>query len=542
MKKVALYCRVSTRGQEKEQTVETQILKLKEYCKEKKYKIVKIYKDVISGAKISRPALDLLREEAKKRLFGIICVYDMGRLSRKLGHQIALVDEFEKEAGVEVISIKEKFENTPEGDLFRNIKGSFYEYERFKIAQRSLDGKMRMLKEGKLVGCIPRYGYDYFRKTKTEDAQFKINPIEAKNVRLIFNDYLITNSITKTTKNIYERGVKNRKGTAFHKTTVRKLMLGEVYIGNFQYKGFKIKVPAIMDKQIFNRVQRMIKKNRREYLRPAKHFYLCQGLIRCKLCGRRYTTSILKPRGKLYLNYRCPQTYRDKIDEPPCRSRTIGVNKLDKIVWDYLVPLITDKKKVKEAIKLSQQKNIKDKSFFRRAYNSLIIEKGKAKERKMRILDLYADGNIDKKDLDKKTQQFLSQETYLEDQIKEIKKEIDRINNLNSLEKEIERLTLQYGRIVKKANKEQENELRKYIVRKWVKEINVLADGSIAIRVALPSPDGVSTKMKFPLSVPKPAYVLEDTLYREYLQDYYQKILSLSHRKTLKLLELGVTL
>ncbi len=62
-KRVALYVRVST----KDQSVDMQLNDLQRYSKERGFKVFKTYRDNISGTKNTRPGLDLLMNDAKKR-------------------------------------------------------------------------------------------------------------------------------------------------------------------------------------------------------------------------------------------------------------------------------------------------------------------------------------------------------------------------------------------------------------------------------------------------------------------------------------------
>lgn len=548
MRKIALYCRVSTAQQEKEQTIRTQIAKLRDVYK--KEKIVKEYIDNgYSGAYLSRPALEHLREDAKRGLFDTICLYDLSRLARKLGYQIALIEEFEK-LGIRIESLEEKFEDNPEGVLNRNIRGAIAEYERYKIARRQMDGKMRKLNEGRFIGCYPPYGYTLVKRTANRDAYFKINPKEAKIVRLIFRIYLDIGSITQTTKRLYEMGIKSRGGrgkkpAAFHKVTVRKILKNEVYIGNFFYRKYErceakyhlkenrkielsgkrlrnrsewkfIKIPSIIDKRIFNRAQEIINKNRREYVRPAKYFYLCQGLIVCTHCGRKYTTSILKPRGKLFLNYRCPQVYRNKVDEPPCHARTIGVRKLDSYVWEYISSLIRDADKLKEDMRKFKEKKDKEKTVNQKIYDSLILQKEEIKKKKLRLLDLYNDENWTKEVLDEKVSEVSNQEEELDGQIKEVARDLEKAKELDNIEEEIDRLCNQY-----KSNLPNPTpEWKKYTARKWIKYIKLPDSGGIVVRIRLPMPEKIPSNLTSPIPdlrlVPK-TYASQDIQYRECL-------------------------
>jgi len=177
--KTCIYARVSTQEQQKSETIQTQLTKLRENYKEQN--IVKEYiDDGWSGSCMSRPALNELRADAKKGMFNIIGLYSLDRLSRKVGHQLALVDEFKKE-GVEIEVLGKKFEDTPQGEFSLIVFSAVAQLERAVITQRMLDAKYRKASEGKLIGCYPPYGYKLIKKTEGNEAQFEIG--EGKEVR-----------------------------------------------------------------------------------------------------------------------------------------------------------------------------------------------------------------------------------------------------------------------------------------------------------------------------------------------------------------------
>ena len=70
MKIAAYYARVSTSRQENEETIENQIMAVKEFAKEKGLIIAKEYLDEgWSGTILARPALDELRSDAHKMIW-----------------------------------------------------------------------------------------------------------------------------------------------------------------------------------------------------------------------------------------------------------------------------------------------------------------------------------------------------------------------------------------------------------------------------------------------------------------------------------------
>ena len=80
LKQVALYARVSTKNHA--QDPETQLLALREYAKARKLEVFSEYVDIgISGSKDSRPALNRLMADARKRRFAAVLVARLERFA-----------------------------------------------------------------------------------------------------------------------------------------------------------------------------------------------------------------------------------------------------------------------------------------------------------------------------------------------------------------------------------------------------------------------------------------------------------------------------
>src|SRR5688572_9742257 len=98
----AIYVRVSTGRQEEEQTADNQRMVLRERAAARGYCIVQEYADEgWSGDILARPALDKLRQDAKKKIWDGVLIYDPDRLARRYSYQELILDEL-KEAGIEV--------------------------------------------------------------------------------------------------------------------------------------------------------------------------------------------------------------------------------------------------------------------------------------------------------------------------------------------------------------------------------------------------------------------------------------------------------
>ncbi len=148
-KRVAVYARCSTRLQ----NPETQLLPLREYCRNRGFSEVTEYVDVgQSGAKVSRPALDRLMKDARGRRIDAILVFRLDRAARSTAHLIAMLEEF-RALGVEFISINEQVDtSTPIGKMIFTVIGSIAQLERDIIRERVMAGLERAKAAGVRLG------------------------------------------------------------------------------------------------------------------------------------------------------------------------------------------------------------------------------------------------------------------------------------------------------------------------------------------------------------------------------------------------------
>lgn len=134
MKKVAIYARVSTSN--KGQDLNTQLLPLKKYCKDKNRNVIQVYTDIMSGTKESRPSLNSLLEDAKGEKFDTVLVFRFDRISRSTKQLIDLLEKFRK-LHISFISLNENIDTTtPTGAMMFTIIAAFAKFERDIISER----------------------------------------------------------------------------------------------------------------------------------------------------------------------------------------------------------------------------------------------------------------------------------------------------------------------------------------------------------------------------------------------------------------------
>ena len=115
--RAAIYARVSTLDQEPE----NQLIQLRRYVEAREWTVTEYVDKGVSGAKDSRPALDTLVRDAKRREFDVLVCLRLDRLGRSLKHLVTLLDDLQA-LGVAFVSLGEGIDaTTPAGKLQMHV-------------------------------------------------------------------------------------------------------------------------------------------------------------------------------------------------------------------------------------------------------------------------------------------------------------------------------------------------------------------------------------------------------------------------------------
>jgi len=376
---IALYARVSTGRQENEQTIETQIMAIKDYCNQKGHTIIKEYRDDgWSGTILARPALDELRIDTSNHIWEAVVIYDPDRLARKYSYQELIIDEL-ADKNIPVLFVTTPAPKDDTDKLLYGVKGLFAEYERTKIAERCRLGKMRRAREGNIVTSQAPYGYRYIPRIGDKLGHYEIVEQEASVVRMIFD--MIGNkklTIRQLIKELQKLGIRPRKSmrgvwtTGTLSTHLRyTAYIGKAYynrslavvpknpINKEKYKRIKkssriykpqeewieIPCPSIIDEKLFYKTQRQLELNFELCKRNKKNEYLLANKIRC-VCG--CTRAGEGPQKGKHLYYRCTDRVKNYPLPPKCIERGVNARIADKLVWDKIHELMISPDLIKE--------------------------------------------------------------------------------------------------------------------------------------------------------------------------------------------------
>jgi site-specific DNA recombinase len=383
MTSAAIYARVSSARQKKDQTIGSQTAALREHAAQNRLDVPEewVFEDEgHSGATLVRPALEALRDLAAQGCVDVVLCYSPDRLARKFAYQALLIEEFAR-AGVRTEFVNGPRGDSPEDQLLIQFQGMFAEYEKAQLMERYRRGKAYRARSGSVnvLGGAP-FGYRYIRKTPNAGARYEIIEHEAALVAEMFRRYTddgatiadlarwmgSQGAVTRTGKHRWDRSViwgmlRNPAyaGRAvFGKTQVIHAQPGLNRVARLQGRTTpravktvdrpreewtEIAVPAIVSEDAFGRVQQRLEDNKRFAARNAKVPSLLQGLAACAACGYGYyRTSTTTARKKIYY-YRClgSDDYRYEGGRV-CHNKPVRADYLDQVVWDHITGLLAD--------------------------------------------------------------------------------------------------------------------------------------------------------------------------------------------------------
>jgi site-specific DNA recombinase len=164
---VAIYARVSSEQQAKEDTIASQLEAVAQRVACDALKCdpeLCFVDDGYSGSTLVRPGLERLRDQAAAGSIDRLYVLDPDRFSRKYAYQILILEEL-THCGVEVVFLCNPLGHDPAENLLVQVQGMIAEYERAKILERSRRGKQHAARRGSVnVLSGAPYGYHYVGK------------------------------------------------------------------------------------------------------------------------------------------------------------------------------------------------------------------------------------------------------------------------------------------------------------------------------------------------------------------------------------------
>ena len=170
-------------------------------------------------------------------------------------------------------------------------------------------------------------------------------------MREIFSRYDKGELIKNIMKDLNARGLRNNFNRPFQASAMTLLLKNRKYIGDYCYGDMIIPggVPALVEKDVFERVQRRMEANKKSPGRAkAKEEYLLSGKVFCGTCGGHMVGECGKSRnGTFYYYYKCinakhGHTCKRKALKRDWLERAVVVETVTKVLTDEVIDRVAD--------------------------------------------------------------------------------------------------------------------------------------------------------------------------------------------------------
>ncbi len=378
--RAAVYARVSTGRQERQQTIDSQLSALRDWARAQGHALAEahVFRDEgYSGSRLDRPGLDGLRDAVHEGAVDVVAVFSPDRLARKYAYQILLLEEFQR-ANCEIAFLHRPISDDPNDQLLLQIQGAVAEYERAVLAERFRRGKLQKARDGHVIAAKAAYGYSYEPRRGAVPARLVVDEAEAAMVRQIYawvgEDGL---TIRQCMRRLNDGPWVTRSGRALWSSSVvhhimsDPIYTGTAYVNRFAYvapskprsrsrragertcrrprppeQWIGVPVPPLVDQDVWDGVQARLARNAAlSFRRNKQQDYLLRCLVKCGTCGLGIHGCFFPGKdgrvGRRY--YRCAGT--DSLNaarETRCPRVRIEADGLERAVWDHVAGLLGD--------------------------------------------------------------------------------------------------------------------------------------------------------------------------------------------------------
>ena len=308
-----------------------------------------------------------MRDLVHTRAIAAVIVHDVDRLSRVLGHQLLLSEEFDQH-GIHLLVHTHALDKSAEGLLFFQLRGAVAEFERAKILERLARGKKGRAQAGHTEGGMVPLGYRYVGGHKS--GHYEIDHEEAALVDRIFSMCLSGMATQAIARQLSQERVptqQDRRGKRnkhlaqciWNRSSIHKILRNETYIGTMYHnktqrvagrkdpsrktnriardmsEWVRVSVPVSIAPETFQVVQVQLRQNAALATRNREYEYLfLGGRLRCGRCGTAMTGKVDSSGTR---RYRCarPRWQITEHDLPFCKG-SIKAETLETEVWETI--------------------------------------------------------------------------------------------------------------------------------------------------------------------------------------------------------------
>lgn len=481
---VAAYVRVSTDEQaEQGISIDAQKNRIAAYAQAQGWELYDFYvDDGWSGKDLQRPAIQRMILHAQNKKFDNVVVIKLDRLSRRQKDVLYLLEDVFEPNEVGFKSVTEPFDTTtPFGKAAIGMMAVFAQLERETIVERIKIAKKEAARQGRYMGGLLAYGYQYNPKIK----KVEIDEPKADTVRFIFKEYLTGIHGYQYIADLLNKKKAQPPGTSAEGWTrgaVRVILHNAFYAGYIPHedKLYDAQHKAIISREDFAAAQK--RQNIRSSYNPDATHFLLTGIIYCGECGARMRMKKVwvNPKNPVrkqayYVCYSQDGCSKTMVKDRNCKSGYKRAEQLEEIIINELRTYSKDKKKLLEISKEILGKN-KDNSI-ESALNKATKEMESIKKRLDKWYNAFENDIISADDLVVRIKDLRDRRNILETEIIKYEKELSKADNKKLTAENIITVLKSFDKIWSKAT----NDEKRIILLGLVDKIHVYKNNSIKI-------------------------------------------------------------
>lgn len=343
--KAVIYARYSSDSQ-REESIEGQLRECTAFAEKNGITVLRHYIDRAVSAKTdNRPEFQNMIKDSSKKLFDIIIVWKLDRFARNRYDSARYKAQLKKN-GVKVVSATEVISDGAEGIILESMLEGFAEYYSVDLSEKVVrgmtDNALKCMFNG---GTLPM-GYMI-----DAEQHFQVDPVTAPFVLEAFKQYDEGATMTEIRDRLNARGMKNTRGNPLTYNSVQHLLKNRRYIGEYKYRDIIVPdgIPAIVPKDLFDRVQERLEKNKKA---PARHKaeddYLLTTKLFCGYCGAYLCGESGTSRtGIVHHYYKCVSVKKKRTE---CHKKPVRKQWIEDLVVNETMDMLNDTKAIEAII------------------------------------------------------------------------------------------------------------------------------------------------------------------------------------------------
>ena len=262
--------------------------------------------------------------------------------------QIRECTDYAEKNGVHLISVMEPIAEGSQGILVETLLEGMAEYYSAELSEKVIRGQTENALKGKCTGGTGTIGYKI-----DEEKFYHLDPLTSPLVLEAFQRYDNVDKMVEIVNFLNDKGVRNMLGGKMTHSSVNTMLKNRRYIGELSFRDIVVPdaIPVIVPKDLFDRVQKRLDKNKRapacgkadeEYLLTTKLF--C-GYCGAYLCGESGTSRT----GKVHHYYKCVSVKKKRAE---CHKRSVRKEWIEDLVVGETMKMVMDDKTIEAIVSM----------------------------------------------------------------------------------------------------------------------------------------------------------------------------------------------